>query len=335
MRIDVHNHLFPPAYLRLLEDRAESVHIRTDGEGRRYLEEGGTRLATLTPPMTAVEDRLAMMEDQAIDVQVISLTSPNVYCFSAADAIAAARLVNDEYAMVKQRYPGRFRCLASIPLGTGAEVEELERAIGRLGLDGVVVGTNVHGRSLDDPAFATFWQCADELALPVLLHPMTPMLGTAFMEDFALVPMLGFPFDTTLAVVRLMWTGFLDRYPHLKLIALHAGGALPYLVGRLEIGADAYAECRQVAHRPAWYLRRLYYDTIAYHPPALRALVETVGAGQVLFGTDYPHVIGDPARVIQSLGEANLGAAALEAIEGGNATQSLGFGPPDGLPARP
>ncbi|MGH7911444.1 MAG: amidohydrolase family protein [Candidatus Dormibacteraceae bacterium] len=327
MRIDVHNHFFPTAYLRLLEDRAESVRIRRDRQGRSYLEEGGTRLATLTPPMTALDERLAMMREQAIDLQVVSLTSPNVYCFQAGDAIAAARLVNDEYAAIKERHPGRLRCLASVPLGTGGEVEELERAITKLGLDGIVVGTNVHGRSLDDERFAPFWRRADELALPVLLHPMTPMLGTAFMEDFALVPMLGFPFDTTLAVVRLMWTGFLDRHPNLKLIALHAGGALPYLLGRLEIGADAYAECRQVAHRPEWYLRRIYYDTISYHPPALRALVETVGADHVVFGTDYPHVIGDPARIIHSLREARLGDQELAAIESGNAIQALGFGP--------
>lgn len=327
MRIDVHNHFFPTAYLRLLEDRAEGVKVRTDRDGRRYLEEGGTRLATLTPPMTALEDRLGMMREHQIDLQVISLTSPSVYCFREADAIAAARAANDEFAEIKERNPGKFRCLATVPLGTGADVEELDRAITELRLDGVWVGTNVHGRSLDDPAFAAFWRRVDELALTVLLHPATPMFGTAFMDDFALVPMLGFPFDTSLAVVRLMWTGFLDRHPRLKLITLHTGGALPYFVGRLEIGADAYAECRQVEHRPTWYLRRLYYDTISYHPPALRLLAETVGAGRVVFGTDYPHVIGDVGRNIETLRAAGFDAETLAGIESGNAARDLGWGP--------
>jgi aminocarboxymuconate-semialdehyde decarboxylase len=326
MRVDVHCHYFPPGYLRLLEERANGVRIRTDRQGRRYLEEGGTRLATLTPPMTALETRLTVMEEHGVDVHVLSVTSPNVYCFADADAIAAARLINDELSAIKARHAGRFRALASVPLGTGAEVEELERAVGELGMDGVVVGTNVGGRPLEDERFAGFWRRADELGLPVLLHPMTPLLGTAFMDDHALVPMLGFPFDTTLAVVRLMWTGFLDRHPGLKLIALHSGGALPYLLGRLEIGADAYLECRQVAHRPEWYLRRIWYDTISYHPPALRLLVETAGPGQVLFGTDYPHVIGDTARVIASLEQAGLPRPDLDAIYGGNAT-ALGLGP--------
>jgi aminocarboxymuconate-semialdehyde decarboxylase len=327
MRIDVHNHFFPTAYLRLLEDRAQGVQVRTDRDGRRYLQEGGTRLATITPPMTALEDRLAMMREQQIDVQVISLTAPSVYCFAEADAIEAARAANDEFAQIKERYRGRFRCLATVPLGTGAQVEELDRAITGLGLDGVWVGTNVRGRALDDPAFAPFWQRVNELGTPVLLHPATPIFGTAFMDDFALVPMLGFPFDTTLAVVRLMWTGFLDRHPNLKLVTLHTGGALPYLLGRLEMGADAYAECRQVAHRPDWYLKRLYYDTISYHPPALRMLVETVGADRVVFGTDYPHVIGDVPRNIKTLQAAGFDEETLAGIESGNAIRDLGWGP--------
>jgi aminocarboxymuconate-semialdehyde decarboxylase len=324
-RVDVHNHFYSSGYLRMLEEESVGVRIKTDADGRRYLEEGRTRLATLTPPMTDLQARFAMMDTEGIAVQVISLTAPNVYCFDDAGAVRAARLVNDEYAAVKERHPDRIRCLASVPLGTGGEVEELDRAIHTLGLDGVIVGTNVAGRALDDPEFEPFWRRADDLALPVLVHPMTPMAGTAHMDGFALVPMVGFPFDTTLAFARLIWSGFLDRHRRLKLIALHAGGALPYLAGRLEIGADAYAENRQVEQRPQWYLRRLFYDTVSYHPPALRLLVDTVGASQVLFGTDYPHVIGDPGRVAQTLAAAGLSAEELEAIGWRNAREGLGL----------
>jgi aminocarboxymuconate-semialdehyde decarboxylase len=325
IRVDVHSHYYTPRYLRFLEERAVGVAIRTDGEGRRYLEEGGTRLATLTPPMTDFALRLAMMERSAIDIQVVSLTSPNVYCFKPLDAIAAARLVNDEYAELQRGHEGRIRCLGSVPLGSGGEVEELERAVLDLGFLGVVVGTNVGGRTLEDPAFAGFWRRADELGIVVLLHPMAPLVGTAFMEDHALVPMVGFPFDTTLAIVRMMWSGFLDRHPNLRLIALHAGGALPYLAGRLEIGADAYAECRRVEHRPEHYLRRIFYDTVSHHPPALRCLRDTVGVERMLLGTDYPHVIGDPERVLRSLEDAAFDEAERDAITGGNARRLLGL----------
>jgi aminocarboxymuconate-semialdehyde decarboxylase len=325
LRVDVHNHFYSRRYLQLLEARAKGVHIKTDAQGRSYLEEQGKRLATLTPPMTDLDQRFAMMDAQRIDVQVVSLTAPNVYCFEGDDAVAAARTVNDEYAEIKGRHPRRIRCLASVPLGTGREVEELDRAIGRLGLDGVIVGTNVRGRPLDDAVFEPFWKRADELALPVLVHPMTPMAGSSHMDGYALVPMVGFPFDTTLAFARLIWTGFMDRHPRLKLIALHAGGALPYLAGRLEIGADAYTECRQVEQRPESYLRRLFYDTVSYHPPALRMLADTVGASQVVFGTDYPHVIGDPARVLSSIEQAGFSADEIDAIVGKNAKERLGL----------
>ncbi|HLH70345.1 MAG TPA: amidohydrolase family protein [Candidatus Dormibacteraeota bacterium] len=325
MRVDIHNHFYPAAYLALLEERGRGVCVRTDLQGRRYLEEAGTRLATLTPPMTDLERRFEMMDAVGIDVQVLSLTAPNVYAFTADDAILAARLVNDEYARIRAAHARRLRCLASVPLGTGAEVEELDRAILQLGLDGVVVGTNVAGRALDDPGFDPFWRRVDELRCPVLIHPMTPMVGTRHMEDHALVPMVGFPFDTTLAVARLIWTGFLDRHPHLRLIVLHAGGALPYLAGRLEIGADAYAECRQVERRPTWYLGRLFYDTVSYHPPALRLLADLVGVGRMVLGTDYPHVIGDPARVIASLAQAGFSPEDLERICWMNARDGLGI----------
>jgi aminocarboxymuconate-semialdehyde decarboxylase len=186
----------------------------------------------------------------------------------------------------------------------------------------------VHGKTLEDAAFAPFWRRVDELRLPVLLHPMTPMVGTQYLDRFALVPLVGFPFDTTLAVMRLVWSGFLDRYPHLKLIASHTGGALAYLTGRFEIGYDAYAECREVTERPGQALRRIWYDTISYHAPALRCLADSVGVSQLVFGTDYPHVIGDAGRVIASLEAAGFSEAELEAIYHRNFIDGLGFGLP-------
>jgi len=133
VRVDIHNHFYPGTYLRQLEERGQNVRIRTDAMGRRYLEEDGARLVTLTPPMVDLEQRFAMMDATGIDVQIMSMTSPNVYAFRADDAVAVARMVNDEYAGFKDRYPDRLRCLASVPLGTGAEVEELDRAILNLG----------------------------------------------------------------------------------------------------------------------------------------------------------------------------------------------------------
>jgi len=328
VRVDIHNHFYPGTYLRELEERGQDVRIGTDVSGRRYIEEDGARLVTLTPPMIDLEQRFAMMDATGIDTQIMSMTSPNVYAFRADDAVTVARMVNDEYASLKDHHPDRLRCLASVPLGTGAEVEELDRAIQHLGLDGLIVGTNVHGKTLDDASFEPFWKRVDELALPVLLHPMSPMVGTRYLDRFAMVPLIGFPFDTTLAIMRLIWSGFLAKFPRVRLIASHTGGALAYLTGRFEIGFDAYDECRQIGVRPAEALRHIWYDTIGYHPPALRCLADSVGVSQMVFGTDYPHVIGDAERVIASLEATGFSADELEAIYYRNFVDGLGLGLP-------
>ncbi len=323
MIVDVHTHLYPERYLVLLERESPTVRVRTDAQGRPYLEQHGTRLATLTPPMVDLEARLRLMDQLGVRVQVLSLTSPNVYAFSDSVAVKAARLVNQAYAEVKGRHPERFRCLASVPLGTGAEVQELEYAISTLGLDGVVVGTTVGHKALDDPAFAPFWQRAHELRLTVFLHPMGGF-GSPLLSDYSLVPLVGFPLETTLVLARFAYSGFFDRYPGVKLVAPHAGGAVPYLMGRLDTGAQAYAECA-VARLPSQSLRGVYYDTVNPFPPALRCLVETVGPRQVVFGSDFPHVIGSVQRGIRALEEAGLDPEALEDVLWRTACTALGF----------
>lgn len=328
MRVDIHNHFYPGSYLQLLEEKGIDIRVLTDDQGRRYLEEAGSRLVTLTSPMVTLEERFQMMHREGVDVHVISLTSPNVYAFPPRDSVAVARMANDEYAAIRDRHPRRIRCFASVPLGTGEEIEELDRAIVRLGLDGLVVGTNIHGKTLDDPSFAPFWRRANELKIPVLVHPMAPMVGTRYMERFASVPLIGFVFDTTLAFSRLLWSGFLEEHPDIRFIALHTGGALPYLAGRLTIGHEAYPECRRIPHRPEWYLKRLFYDTVSYHAAALRCLADTVGASRMVFGTDYPHVIGDPSWVIRSLEETGFTPEELEAIYWHNTAEGLGISLP-------
>jgi aminocarboxymuconate-semialdehyde decarboxylase len=322
--VDVHTHLYPEAYLALLEREAPGVRLRTDRQGRRYLEQRGTRLATLTRPMVDLEERLRLMDQLGVAVQVLSLTSPNVYAFPEPVAVQASRLVNRAYAEIKGRHPDRFRCLASVPLGTGAELQELEYAISVLGLDGVVVGTTVGERPLDDPAFAPFWQRAHELGLVVFLHPMGG-LDSPHLREYSLVPLVGFPAETTVALARLAYSGFFDRYPRVKLVAPHAGGAIPYLLGRLDTGYEAYAECASSARPPSVALRGVWYDTVNAYPPALRCLVDAVGPGRLVFGSDFPHVIGSVERVVRGLRESGLDPEVLEAVFWRNARDSLGL----------
>jgi aminocarboxymuconate-semialdehyde decarboxylase len=322
--VDVHTHFYPQAYLALLEQQGRGVRLRTDAQGRRYLEQHGTRLATLTSPMVDLEERLRVMDRLGVTVQVLSLTSPNVYAFPEAVAVQAARQVNQAYAEIKDRHPRRFRCLASVPLGTGAEVDELDHAVHALGLDGVVVGTTVGHRTVDDPLFEPFWRRADELGLVVFLHPMGG-LASPHLQEFSLLPLVGFPAETTVALARLAYSGFFDRYPRVRLVAPHAGGAVPYLLGRLDTGYRAYAECAAASRPPGEALRTVYYDTVNHHPPALRCLLDTVGPGRVVFGSDFPHVIGHLEEGARCLQQAGLDPEALQAVLCRNAQRLFGI----------
>ena len=139
-----------------------------------------------------------------------------------------------------------------------------------------------------------------------------------------LLPTVGFTFDTALAVGRMILDGFLDRYPNLKLIAAHGGGTLPYLAGRMDLFFEQRtppAE-RKIAEPPSTYLARIHYDSIVFQPTALKLVLEMGGAGQVMFGTDYPH----PADIPLLLALVDdLPAKDAAAVKGGNATRLFGL----------
>lgn len=180
--------------------------------------------------------RVANMSRAGVDMAIVSLTSPNALFGDEEVCRQAAQLMNDDMAAAQTAYPDRIRWFASLPWQyPDLALAELERACA-LGAVGVMAIANMEGNSLTDPRYARIWEAIDARALPVLVHPTTPP-GVAEMDMAALnlAPSIGFTFDTSLAIARCIYDGFLDRYPRLKLIAAHGGGALPYLVGRLDI----------------------------------------------------------------------------------------------------
>jgi aminocarboxymuconate-semialdehyde decarboxylase len=237
----------------------------------------------------------------------------------------AARESNSSMAEAQRTYRDRIRWFASLPWEYPERaVEELARSCDE-GAVGVMVIANIAGRSLTEPAFAPIWAEIDRRALPVLVHPGEPP-GSDHMDmgSYDLSWSVGFMFDTTLALARMIFDGFLDRYPNLKLIAAHGGGTLPYLVGRFEKGDKVeLPERRRMTAKPSDYLRRIWYDCITYDPGALRYLISVVGADRVVFGTDWPHQVHD---VVGSLANtAALPPGQRDAIRGENALRLLGL----------
>lgn len=294
--IDVHTHMLSHEWLALLEAHGGPRYtLRPVVGGLRAIHLDGAPFMTPIPPMFDWEARIAAMNRARVDIAIVSLTCPNVYWGGPEVSLRAARTMNDEMARAQATWPDRIRWFASLPWQHEAfALEELARACDA-GAVGVVVLANVDGVALTDPRFAAIWREIDRRALPVFVHPTAPPgVREMGMHEFQLTAPIGFTFDTSLAIARCIYDGFLDRYPNLKLIAAHGGGALPFLAGRLDVcWANIPAAREKIAEPPRNYLRRIWVDAVVFSREALDACVAVCGSDNVLYGSDYPHTIGD------------------------------------------
>ena len=320
MRIDVHTHHYPAAYFELIERAGGDFSFATDPSGQRIIRYRGSRFFGVTPPMTDPALRLKDMDGAGIDIAILSLSTPNVFFAEGAAQAPVARMVNDAYAELIAAHPERFRGFASIPMDDpDAALAELHRAIDELRLNGVILLSNIRGRPLTDPAYRRFFEEADRMALCVLLHPMLPASADAF-RDFVLGPLVGFPFDTTLAVARMCYAGMLRELPNIRWIVAHAGGAIPYVAERLDNGYRDFAEDRaQIDDLPSVYLKRLHYDTVTFSPHVLRLLRDWAGADHMAMGSDYPHKLGDITRAVTTIEALDVTPVERERIFSGTA----------------
>jgi len=323
--IDVHTHNFTRGWLDLLRRHGGLYHLKMRPDGREEIFRGDTPVAIPQPGHFDYDLRIRIMDESGIDLSIVSLTCPNVYWGGEDVSCRAARDSNDTMRDAQTAYPDRIRWFASLPWEyPQAAIEELKRACHN-GAVGVMVLANIAGRSLNDPFFAPIWAEIDARALPVLVHPTDPP-GTDLMDmgKYDLSWSVGFMFDTTLAITRMIFDGFFDSYPNLKLIASHGGGALPYLVGRFEKGDEVeLPQRRRMQRKPTDYLRHIYYDCITYDQGALNYLVSVVGGERVLFGTDWPHQVFDIKGAFVHTG--TFAPAARDAMRSANARRIFGI----------
>ncbi len=318
--IDVHTHMLSHEYVELLSRHGGPTYeIKEVRGGLKAIHLDGSPFMTPVPAMFDWELRIANMNKARVDIAVTSLTCPNVYWGSGEVSLRAARVMNDEMARAQTAWPDRIRWFASLPWQhADLALSELSRSCDE-GAVGVMVLANIGGKPLTDQSFEAIWREIDRRGLPVLVHPTAPPGSKALgMHEFQLTAPLGFTFDTSLAVARCIYDGFFDRYPNLKLIASHGGGALPYLVGRLDICWDNIPAARaKTAEPPRNYMRRLYVDTVVFRQDVLDMCVSVCGTDNVLYGSDYPHTIGDMAGCLSRVDA--LPAATSDKVKGGNA----------------
>jgi predicted TIM-barrel fold metal-dependent hydrolase len=318
--IDVQTHWLPSAFVEALEGRSEMPRI-VDGPHGRLVEYGEGAAYPLVPEMTDLERKLEHMDAGGVGVSVLSINIPGLDMFDSADVASLARDVNDQLADAVAAYPDRFEAFAALPMpAPDAVPEELERALAN-GLRGAMIYSNVAGRSLDEPEFRQVFEAAARLDAPVLLHPTYP-LSASTLDAHALIPVLGFLFDTTTATMRLILDGLFDRHPDLKLILGHLGSVIPYLVGRIDYESSRIpGGLGALEVSPAEHIRRLHVDTVSAWPPAMAMAIEYLGADRVLYATDHP--FWDPARTRDALAAVELSDVDREAIESGNARRLL------------
>lgn len=323
-RLDIHTHYYTQGFFQKIRDSGGQFSFATDPAGRTIITYNGSRFFGITPPMTDVSKRIEDMDRVGIDVEVISLSTPNVFFTDAKGQPGVATMMNDVYADLVARYPKRFKAFASIPMDApDAALAELHRAINSLKLNGVVLLSNIRGAALTDPRYRPFFEEANHMGLTIFLHPMIPVASEPF-KEYVLGPIIGFPFDTTLAVARMCYDGMLKDFPNIKWIVGHAGGAIPYLMERMDSGYRDFAENKvKIDELPSVYLKRLYYDTVTFNPYNLHLLRDEVGTDHMLMGSDYPHLLGSIEKSISSIQSLPIPDAEKQKILGGNALSIL------------
>ena len=323
--IDVHNHYYPPAYLDALRRGPSAVTVTEDDEGNPVLHYPGDYNVAVRGHRD-IEYRAGVLEEHGVDVQVVSLTTPGTHVEEPGRAVALAQLVNDAFADVRSRFNGRFTAFATLPLNDpAASAKELERAVRELGLPGAMLFSNVNGVPLSDERFWPVYERADALGAVLHIHPTNPVNVDA-MREYWLMPLVGFLFDTTLAAASLVFAGVPERFPRIRWVLGHLGGAIPYLAERLDRGFHAFEECRQNIDRPpSEYLRDFYLDTVNFDARALQLAHDFAASGRLLAGSDYPHMIGSIPGMRAGIEAADFGADAQTAVLGGNAARLLGL----------
>ena len=324
--IDTHTHVLADATIKLLQKEIPKLGLKLtpyDAENSA-IEVAGVAYRPFPRGGHTIERRFADMDAADVDMHVLSV-SPQTWLYNQEPAVtvAAAAIQNDEIARLCKEHPDRFAGISTLPMQAPEKAaDELRRAMGKLGLHGAMIASNVNGKNLDDPSFEPLWAAAAELDAFMVIHPGN-VAGAERLRSYYLNNLIGNPLDTTIAAACLIFGGVLERYPTLKPVMVHGGGFIPYQGGRWVHGWQVRPEPKvHLKHSPQKYLDRFLYDTITHSKPACEFLVSSVGADRVFLGSDYPYDMGmmDCVRHVRSLG---IAPADRDKILGGHAVAIL------------
>ena len=328
LKIDTHAHILPshwPNFAEKYGDDRFPVMINADGRHRIYKD--GKFFREVWANAFDARHRIDDYATHGVQVQVIS-TVPVLFSYwaKANQALELHQFLNDGTAAICRDHPRHYAGIGTVPLQSPTlSIQEMERCVEQLGLQGVQIGSHIGAWNLDAPELFPFFEAAADLGAAILVHPWD-MMGSESMPKYWLPWLVGMPAEQARAACCLIFGGVLERLPKLRVCLAHGGGAFPYSIGRIEHGFRMRPDlvATDNSRNPREYLERLYFDSCVHDPRALQYLIDTVGTRQVMLGTDYPFPLGEqkPGSGIAAL---DLEPAQRERIYHGSALEWLGL----------
>ena len=313
MIIDTHAHILPQSTLDELNKQRKkfpSIELLTKDDKFQLSFNQKAPTRPIMPKLRSIEARKHFLVENRIDLQLSGGWLDSFgYEVNAEEGAEWSRFLNE--GMISECEKNNIVIpLATVPLQSGKHAASvLEEAV-KMGMPGAMIGTQPRGSSgnLDDPDLDPFWETAAELRVPIIIHPMFGSNDDR-LHDMQMMNAVGRVSDVSIAISRLLFKGHLTRFKNLIIVASTGGGALPYMLGRLERNYKAFPD---LVVDPVEQFHHLYFDSIVFQPDILRFLIQKVGAERIMLGSDYPFPIGDqePRRVIEkancSVDDANL-----------------------------
>jgi len=304
LKVDIHSHLAPSGYVNELKKLDMPPRIISLSDGNMWLDCGEGLSYPIGSKMVSIGPRLKEMEESGIDHQVLSLPLPGTDFFEREYAIKLAQSANDELSEMSRTSGGKFSAAANVPLRyPDLAIKELYRCIEQLDMTMVEAFSNVAGEPLDSERFLPFYKELARLKIPLLIHPGRPLMMTN-LKEYGLAGAVGYLFDTTLAILRIVYSGLLEKLPDLRIIIPHTGSTIPYLVGRIDHQYTLLdARQRKLANPPSEYLKKVYVDTAqSLYKPATECALNFTPHERILFGSDYPFVsLTQSVSIVKSL----------------------------------
>ena len=311
--------------MKALQSGESSVKVTVDSDGNPNLHYPGDYNVAVQGHRD-LGYRQEVLDTHGVTMQVVTLTTPGTHVEAPATAVRLASMVNDEFKEAIDSRGKHFTALATLPLNDPkASLKEFERASNQLGMRGAMLFSNVNGIALSDERFWPIYEAANDRGAVLYIHPAHPV-NVDMMQEYWLMPLVGFLYDTTLAAASLVFSGVPARFPKIRWALCHLGGSIPYLVERLDRGFYNFKDCRAKIQRPpSTYLKDFYYDTVNFDQGALKLAIDFAAADHILAGSDYPHQIGSIPLMLDAIDTLAVTDDEREGIRWRNAARLLGL----------